>query len=311
MTEIVIISGKGGTGKTSITAAFATLANRPVLVDCDVDAADLHLLLHPAVRETHEFWGGRIARIAREACVNCGLCSEMCRFDAIVLCRGASDPIRWAEWEVDPIACEGCGVCVRFCPQQAIVFEETLAGHWFLSDTRVGPMIHARLAPAKENSGKLVTLIRQKARTVASDMGRDLILVDGPPGIGCPVIASLTGADQVVVVTEPTAAGFHDLQRALELAAHFGAPVSLIVNKCDLNSAVSREIADYARKHQARVICEIPYDPVITQAQLAQQSVVEYSDGHVTRAIQDAWMRLNEGWTEIEGGHLVQLEAAL
>jgi len=286
MKEIVIISGKGGTGKTSVTAAFASLAQRLVLVDCDVDAADLQLVLTPTVRETHEFHGGKTASIVQDACRRCGMCFEVCRFGAV----SRADPS--SSYEIDPVACEGCGVCAHLCPHQAIAFEEAINGHWFRSDTRVGPMVHARLGVAEENSGKLVTLIRRAARAIAEARCAEVILVDGPPGIGCPVIASLSGGDHVVIVTEPTVSGIHDMERVITLANHFHVPASVIVNKADINLTNSADIARYARLHGFSILGEIPYDPVITRAQLACRSVVEFGDNPAGDALRVIWNRL-------------------
>ncbi len=221
MKELVIISGKGGTGKTSVTASLALLAGRPVLCDCDVDAADLHLVLAPDIREEHEFRSGHSAVINRDDCVDCGACADLCRFGAIRMEeKEDSDTL----FVIDPVSCEGCGVCVYFCPQNAIDFPERLCGKWFVSQTRLGPMVHARLGAAAENSGKLVTTVRQEARRLAETGGHDWVIVDGPPGIGCPVIASVTGASQILVVTEPTVSGEHDLERVLGLARIFRFP---------------------------------------------------------------------------------------
>jgi MinD superfamily P-loop ATPase len=292
MNEIVLISGKGGTGKTSVTAAFATLAERPVLVDCDVDAADLHLVLTPTVQETHEFFGGKTARIEQDQCVGCGLCVDFCRFDAVAYAHHQTSDGQATRWTIDPVACEGCGVCAHFCPHQAIAFEESRNGYWYRSETRVGPMVHARLGVAAENSGKLVTLIRREARALAEAQGRELILVDGPPGIGCPVIASLSGAARVVIVTEPTVAGVHDLERVVSLAAHFKVSAGVIINKADLNRAKADEIVHYAQDHEVALLGEIPYDPVITQAQLAGQSVIEFGESAVGDAVRAIWGRV-------------------
>jgi MinD superfamily P-loop ATPase len=294
MREIVIISGKGGTGKTSVTAAFASIAPRAVLVDCDVDAADLHLILTPTVQETHEFYGGNTARIAQERCRRCGICVDVCRFGAVFTDSRETDDDRAAVYAIDPIACEGCGVCAHLCPHQAIAFTEALNGHWFHSDTRMGPMVHARLGVAEENSGKLVTLIRREARALAEAQGHDLILVDGPPGIGCPVIASLSGADHVVIVTEPTVSGSHDMARVVSLAAHFNVPASVIINKADLNRDKAAEIVHYALAHRIGVLGEIPYDSVITRAQLAGLSVIEYGDNPASDALRTIWSRLQQ-----------------
>ncbi|MHB9129676.1 MAG: ATP-binding protein [Armatimonadota bacterium] len=295
MQEIVIISGKGGTGKTSVTAALATLAENMVLVDCDVDAADLHLILTPTVLETHEFHGGKTARIEPERCTRCGECVAVCRFGAVTEhYQPTADSNYPTLWAIDPVACEGCGVCAHFCPQQAIVFEDALNGHWYRSETRVGPMVHARLGVAEENSGKLVTLIRREARALAETQGHNLILVDGPPGIGCPVIASLSGADHVVIVTEPTVSGVHDMERVVSLASHFKVPVSVIINKADLNREKAVEIVTYALAHGAGVLGEIPYDPVITQAQLVSQSVIEFGENLASDALRTIWTRLQQ-----------------
>lgn len=271
--ECVIISGKGGTGKTSVTASFAALsAGRAVLADCDVDAADLHLVLTPKIVAKTDFRSGNEAVIRSEACTGCGTCAELCRFDAI---HYVKRPFGKALYEVDPVACEGCGVCVRFCPAKAIDFPERLCGVWMLSETRCGPMVHARLGAAAENSGKLVATVRQEARCVAAERGLPLIITDGPPGIGCPVIASVTGADRVLVVTEPTVSGEHDLARVLQLARHFEVPTFVCVNKWDINPAMTERIEQAARKAGATVAGRIRYDRAVTVAQRAEQAVVE------------------------------------
>jgi len=271
--ECVIISGKGGTGKTSVTASFAALSTgRAVLADCDVDAADLHLVLTPKIVAKTDFRSGNEAVIRSEACTGCGTCAELCRFDAI---HYVKRPFGKALYEVDPVACEGCGVCVRFCPAKAIDFPERLCGEWMLSETRCGPMIHACLAAAAENSGKLVATVRQEARRVAKERGLPLIITDGPPGIGCPVIASVTGADRVLVVTEPTVSGEHDLARVLQLARHFEVPTFVCVNKWDINPEMTERIEQAARKAGATVAGRIRYDRAVTVAQRAEQAVVE------------------------------------
>lgn len=270
MKELVIISGKGGTGKTSVTASFAALADRPVLADCDVDAADLHLVLSPEVVERHDFYSGREAVILAEKCTACGLCHDLCRFGAIMKPRGEE-----AAFSVDPVGCEGCGVCVRFCPEKAIDFPDRLCGEWMLSRTRFGPMVHAKLYAAAENSGKLVSAVREEAKRIALSGGHPLIITDGPPGIGCPVIASLTGASNVLVVTEPTLSGEHDLERVLALARHFKIPSAVCVNKWDINGAMTEQIEDKARKAGALVAGRIRYDRAVTEAQIQQKAVVE------------------------------------
>ncbi|MBN1282571.1 MAG: ATP-binding protein [Proteobacteria bacterium] len=272
MKELVIISGKGGTGKTSVTASFAVLADRPVVADCDVDAADLHLVLSPRVKERHEFMSGHEAVIREADCTGCGACLANCRFDAVKISGEGSGTKKYA---IDPVSCEGCGVCVRFCPENAIDFPERLCGEWMVSETRAGPMVHARLGVAAENSGKLVSTVRSQARRVAGEEGRSLIIVDGPPGIGCPVIASMTGATQVLVVTEPTVSGEHDLERVLALAAHFEIPAFVCVNKWDINPKMTERIEGRARQAGAQVAGRIRYDRSVTLAQIQKKAVVE------------------------------------
>jgi MinD superfamily P-loop ATPase len=287
MKELVIISGKGGTGKTSVTAAFAVLAEKAVLADCDVDAADLHLVLKPDVRERHDFRSGHEAVIREADCTGCGVCLDLCRFEAV----RRHDTEAGARCVVDPVACEGCGVCVRFCPQTAIDFPERLCGEWMVSDTRCGPMVHARLGVAAENSGKLVATVRQEARRIAEEQGRNLVIVDGPPGIGCPVIASLSGAAQVLVVTEPTVSGEHDLARVLKLAAHFGIPAAICVNKWDLNPEMTERIEKQAQTLGATVAGRIRYDRAVTQAQIQERAVVE-TDAPCAEDIRALWAGL-------------------
>jgi len=272
MKELVIISGKGGTGKTSLTASFAVLADRPVIADCDVDAADLHLVLSPQIKERHEFRSGRGAVIRRGDCSGCGACLAHCRFDAVKMNGKAAGE---AAFFIDPVACEGCGVCVRFCPEKAIDFPERLCGEWMVSETRCGPMVHARLGVAAENSGKLVSTVRREARRIAEEHNHPLVIVDGPPGIGCPVIASVTGASIVLVVTEPTVSGEHDLERVLLLTRHFNIPAAVCVNKWDLNAEMAGRIEDKARKTGARVAGRIRYDRAVTLAQMQERAVVE------------------------------------
>lgn len=287
MKELVIISGKGGTGKTSVTASFAVLAEKAVLADCDVDAADLHLVLKPDVRERHDFYSGHEAIIREADCIGCGVCRELCRFDAVRERRTEAGP----RCVIDPVACEGCGGCVHFCPEQAIDFPERLCGEWMVSDTRCGPMVHARLGTAAENSGKLVATVRQEARRIAEEQGRKLVIVDGPPGIGCPVIASLSGSSQVLVVTEPTVSGEHDLARVLKLAAHFGIPAAICVNKWDLNPEMAERIEQQARAVGATVAGRIRYDRAVTQAQIQERAVVEI-DAPCAEDIRALWAGL-------------------
>ena len=288
MKEIVVISGKGGTGKTSIVASFAALAKTAVMADCDVDAADLYLVLEPKVRHSSDFSGGKQASIVAEKCIGCGKCQEVCNFDAIRFTGPANDVID-KTYTVDPIACEGCGVCVHFCPNDAIEFNDVVNGRWFVSDTRFGTMVHAKLGIAAENSGKLVSLIRKKAKEIAVDRNNDLIIVDGSPGIGCPVIASITGADLVLIVTEPTLSGKHDLDRIVDLAAGFNIPTLIAINKYDLNPDVAQQIETDARKKNMKVVGKIRYDNAFTKAQIMKCSVVEYTGGAVSEDIKALW----------------------
>ena len=255
MKELVVISGKGGTGKTSLMAAFASLAENKALCDADVDAADLHLLTDPRVRDRHDFQGGSTAIIDRDRCTECGLCADLCKWNAIS-----------ETFEVDPIECEGCGVCVYFCPEKAIDFPVKTCGEWFISDTRFGPMVHARLGIAEENSGKLVTRVRQETTKLAEMKKLDLVITDGPPGVGCPVIASIGGASAVVIVAEPSVSGLHDMERVAQLAAHFRVPAMLCVNKFDLNMDQTQAIEAIANEQGIAVLDRIPFDPSMTHA---------------------------------------------
>ena len=284
MKELIVISGKGGTGKTSLMAAFSSLAKGKVLCDADVDAADLHLIMDPAVVRRIDFQSGNRAVINPDLCSECGLCREMCRFNAIS-----------ADYIVDPIDCEGCGVCVHFCPEKAIDFPENTCGEWFVSDTRFGPMVHARLGIAEENSGKLVTLVRREARKLGEEKNLDLILTDGPPGVGCPVIASIGGASAVLIVTEPTVSGKHDMERVAQLAAHFKIPAMICVNKFDLNLELTREIENYAVEKGLSCLGRVPFDPIFTKAIIQVQTVMEYNgQSTVGQEIRKIWKRLSD-----------------
>jgi MinD superfamily P-loop ATPase len=284
MKELVVISGKGGTGKTSILAAFASLAKNKVLCDADVDAADLHLTMDPRIKERHDFDSGHTAIISQDKCTQCGLCRDLCRWDAIN-----------EDFVVDPIACEGCGVCHYFCPEEAIDFPLNTCGEWFISDTRFGPMAHASLGIAEENSGKLVTLIRQEGKKLAEGKGLDLLITDGPPGIGCPVIASLGGATAVLIVSEPTVSGRHDMERVSELAAFFKISAMVCVNKFDLNLDETKGIEDFARERKIKVMGRIPFDPVFTKAMVQGKTIFEYdgqSEG--AGAVKKLWEDLTQ-----------------
>jgi MinD superfamily P-loop ATPase len=291
MKELVVISGKGGTGKTSIVAAFASLAKNAVLADCDVDAADLHLVLEPKVVRTNDFSGGKRATIVTEKCIGCGKCQELCRFDAIHLNGEANDVVE-KTFVIDPVSCEGCKVCVEFCPAEAIEFNDSINGQWFISDTRFGSMVHAKLGIAEENSGKLVTVIRKEAKKIAQEQKKDLLIVDGSPGIGCPVIASITGADLVLVVTEPTLSGRHDLDRVSKLTANFGIKTLVCVNKADINPQLTGQISEEAGRRGLKVIGKIPYDEAFTKAQIIKASVIEYTGGSITEQIKALWRQV-------------------
>ncbi len=265
MKQIAIVSGKGGTGKTSLAASFAALAGKAVVADCDVDAATLHLLLDPKVVSKQEFKGSKLAAIEEGKCARCRACEKACRYHAI------------HNLEVNPVLCEGCGVCAYVCPAGAIQLEERVSGYAFISETRHGPMSHARLQAAQANSGKLVALVRRNADLLAKRWGLDIVLIDGPPGIGCPVIASLTGVDLIVAVTEPTFSGFHDLDRVLDLARHFGIESSVVINIYDINVENTESIIESCRKSGVRVIAKIPFDPTVTEAMVSGKAVVEHS----------------------------------
>ncbi len=310
MKELVVISGKGGTGKTSVLASFATLAQSAVVVDCDVDAADLHLVLQPEAIQRHDFTAGSKARIKPGHCTACGKCEELCRFDAVYY-DGPGNGRVPKTFRVDTIACEGCGVCFDYCAEDAIEFEPALCGQWFISHTRCGPMVHARLGIAAENSGKLVTQLRRAAQQVAADRQRTTVLCDGSPGIGCPVIASLTGASLAVFVVEPTASGEHDFGRVAQLAAQLGVPGLLAVNKADLNPEATERLEAFARQRGIVVAGRIPYDRAVTDAQIARKAVVEFSDGPAAQAIRVLWQEtkthLDRSSPAASGG-LVELE---
>jgi len=288
MKEIVVISGKGGTGKTSIVASFAALAEGAVLADCDVDAADLHLLLQPDIKQSHDFSGGKLASVITEKCIGCGRCEEVCNFDAAIF-NGPANDVVGITYTIDSIACEGCGVCVHFCPVDAIEFKDAINGKWFVSDTRFGPMLHAKLGIAEENSGKLVSLIRKEAKRIAAEQNRNLIIVDGSPGIGCPVIASIAGADLVLAVTEPTIAAQHDLDRVAELTEHFKIPTVVCINKYDINVRIAKAIEKEALERNLKVVGKIAYDIAVTKAQIAAKSIVEYSSNGLKEQIVSLW----------------------
>ena len=290
MKEVVVLSGKGGTGKTSIVGSFAALAKGAVLADCDVDAADLHLILHPAIQQTQEFWSGQTVFIDEDKCTQCGLCQELCRFKAI------------KDFRVNPVSCEGCGFCSHICPAEAITMKENMAGHWFVSDTRYGPLVHAQLGVAQENSGKLVATVRQQAKMIAEKQGFDYIISDGPPGIGCPVISSLSGANLALLVTEPTLSGMHDLERVLGVCRHFGVPALVCINKYDVNEDNTRRIESYCRGQVVEVAARIPFDNAVTEAIVHGLPVVEYTDGVASVEITKLWQSISDFLARNQGG---------
>jgi len=282
MKEIIVISGKGGTGKTSLSAAFAYLARHSVLCDADVDAADLHLLMAPKVKQQTDFQGGGVAIRDPDRCTACGICKSLCRFEAVQ-----------DDYRIDPIACEGCGVCVDFCPERAIDFPTKTCGQWFRSETRFGPMVHARLGIAEENSGKLVTLVRQEAKKTAEAEDIDLIITDGPPGIGCPVIAAIGGATAVLIVTEPTVSGMHDMDRVVELATHFRIPAMVCINKFDLNPQQTNAVEAKAEQFRIPVIGRIPFDRLFVDSLIQRKTIFEYGNGSKTsQSVEALWANI-------------------
>ncbi len=305
MLELVIVSGKGGTGKTSLVGSLAVLAKKNVIVDCDVDAADLYLLTTPSLKETHDFIGSSLATIDNDTCSACGVCTSYCRFDAI-----HHAPIDgWERFWVDRLACEGCGVCAHFCPEQAINFSEIVTGQWFLSDTKYGPLVHAHLGVAQTNSGKLVSHLRQKAKDIALEKNYDLILIDGPPGIGCPVISTITGASYILIVTEPSLSAFHDLERLLELAEHFRVPAGLVINKYDINTDLTGKIETFAKERQIKIVGTIPFDVAVTQAQLQGISVVEFTGKGAGEHIRTLWNNLEHELQALPGRNKTQIQS--
>ncbi len=302
--QLIILSGKGGTGKTSITAAFAHLASQSqhpipaILVDADVDAANLGLVLQPDGAEQHEFWGGSIAEIDPDDCIGCGRCAEVCRYDAAF--PTAEDP---GIYRIDPLACDGCAACVYACPQEIISMVRQQEGLWFHSHAAYGDIFHAELFPGKENSGKLVTTIKQQARLNAQDNGIPLVIIDGPPGIGCPVISASAGTDLALIITEPGKAGIHDLKRIHETLQHFRIPSLICINKADIYPAGVQEIHDYAAEQDAQVIAEIPFDAAIPNAMVQAQPVTAFApNSPASHAINELWIDIEQRIESSEGG---------
>jgi MinD superfamily P-loop ATPase len=293
MKQLVILSGKGGTGKTSVAATFAHMAAegdqpvRAILADADVDASNLELVLSPRVLEAHDFMGGGVAIIDPDKCEGCEVCVDVCRFDAISRAGTGEGSLL-----VDSIACDGCAACVYQCPTQAIHMEQQVAGQWFRSISRYGPLFHAALRPAQENSGKLVTMVKQQARLLALDEGYDLVIVDGPPGIGCPVISAASGADLALIVAEPTAAGIHDLERVLQTTEHFNLPALVCINKADLYPVGAGSIEAFCRELGIEVVGRIPFDTTVTQAMVEGIPVTAYGDGPVVQELRRVWTQV-------------------
>ncbi len=280
--QITILSGKGGTGKTTLTAAFAALAEDAVIADCDVDAPDLHMLLHPKIIEKQEFKGSKLAVINENKCIKCGLCREKCRFDAIT-----------EDLKIDPFSCEGCGVCAIVCPVNAITLTEQISGYAYISKTKFGFMVHAMLNPGEANSGKLVTLVKQNAKTLAENEDIPLIIVDGPPGIGCPVIASIADVDVGLVISEPTMSGIHDLKRVILLLKHFNIPSLVCINMYDINRDNTQKILEFCRENDIEVVGKIPFDSKVVEAMINGKTIVEFSpESNVTEEIRKIWEKL-------------------
>ncbi len=268
MRQIVILSGKGGTGKTSFTSAIASIMEEGIIADCDVDASDMFLILEPEVISRNDFPGGKVAVINQEDCIACNKCYEVCNFNAVI--------VKNNEYTINPYACDGCGFCVRVCPTNTIDFIQNIAGEWYISNTRFGKLVHARLRPGEENSGKLVTMVRHQARILAEEEKKELIIIDGPPGIGCPVISALSGVDDVIILTEPTKSGLSDLKRMAETAKHFNVPVSVIINKFDLNEKISDEIESFCIESNYNFLGKLKFDEIFVKSMIARKSVVEY-----------------------------------
>jgi len=283
--EIVVISGKGGTGKTSITASFAYLGGKELIVaDCDVDAADMHLLMAPDFGKSEDFYSGELASIDQDVCIKCGKCQDVCRFDAI--------PIIETQYVVDLLGCEGCGYCARICPVDAITNSQPNVGKCYTSGIRTGStMVHARLSIGADNSGKLVAKVKNEAKNLAEKENKTAVLVDGSPGVGCPVVSSLSGASFVVLVTEPTVSGLHDLRRVYELVKKFGIKAGCIINKADLNKEVSDDIKIFLKEEDIVLLSEISYNVKFTEAMTNGKTIVEY-DKEIGNIISESWKKI-------------------
>lgn len=292
MKQLAIISGKGGTGKTTVTTALAFWAQDKVMVDCDVDAANLHLSLHPQVLYTKDFYSGKKAQVDSQVCTGCSRCVQVCRFDAIN-----------ERYQIDHLSCTGCGACGLVCPVEAIELKDNLAGQWFVSNTIYGPLVHARLGIAEDNSGKLVTQVRAKAKEIAEEKGYQLIIIDGPPGIGCPVIASITGVDLVLAVTEPTQSGLHDLERVITVAGNFGIPCMVCINKFDLNPVLTAEIETVCRQRSVGLAGRIPFDRKVVEAMVTGRDFAEQLPTITYNCLKKIWENVHETMLGMSGVH--------
>ncbi|HNS05851.1 MAG: ATP-binding protein [Candidatus Saccharicenans sp.] len=287
MKQIAIISGKGGTGKTVISAALAALVKDKVMVDCDVDAANLYLLLSPEIQEEGFYSGGKKASVDLDRCTGCGSCLSVCRFSAI-------EDTKDGKIKIDPISCEGCAVCSYICPAGAISMKNNLAGRWFISSTKYGPFVHARLGVGEENSGKLVSEVRKKAKELAENNGLNYVIIDGPPGIGCPVIAALSGVNLALIVTEPTLSGSHDMERVIQVARHFGARVACALNKFDLNVRISAEVEKWCQANSVPVVAKIPFSEAVVHSVVSGKPVTEAEDDVISGEIKRMWAKISE-----------------
>ena len=286
MKEITILSGKGGTGKTTVAAAIGSIAGHAVFCDNDVDAADLHLIMKPDIREKHVFKGGWTASIDQTGCTECGVCTETCRFDAI-----HRDML--GKLEINPFQCEGCRLCERLCPAQAITSVQNTSSSWYVSETRFGTLVHAKMGPGEENSGKLVSVIRKRARELAIEENAGYLINDGPPGIGCAAISSLTGTDMALLVIESTLSGLHDASRLYELIHSFSIPTYALINKFDINPVMTAEIEEFLKNHSIPLIGKIPFDQRMVNAMIEEKTIVEFSDQIIpSKVIMEAWKKL-------------------
>lgn len=288
MKEVTILSGKGGAGKTSVTAAIASVAENAVFCDNDVDAADLHLIFNPEVKETHTFYGAWVASINEDKCTNCGICKSHCHFDAIHYKEEGG-------LYINPFQCEGCRLCERVCPVGAITSERSENNFWYVSDSRFGPFVHAKMGPGEENSGKLVTEVRRKAREIAKETGADFVINDGPPGIGCSAISSVTGTNAVLLVVEPTRSGLHDARRLVELVNSFKIPLFAFINKDDINGEVTREIEDYLTQNDIPLLGKWSFDKSLVESMIDKKTVVEYApESETARSVKSVWEQMKE-----------------